>query len=1111
MKKLDTLTHDQLTTLQHASILGTKFSLKDITQILDISKIDIVQACKKLIENELIIPLDENYKYIEHSSNTDIDSSFKFTHDKIQEASNELLSEEDKTSIHIKIAQYYKESYSKNKTIDIFELIFHLNKARKENVFSQSEVIELNEIAATKAYESSSYMAAMNFLEVAFNSLPDKKWETHYAQSLRIATHLSENYYLCAKTQEAEDLYNLLLSKAKTKEDKAKIFEIQMNYYTNQGRADDAISIGSEALKLYGINFPKKVTFIQVLPKLLKIKTKLLFRSDSKILGLPEIENKDALASMKILSNMSPSCFVQSPESMLLNCLNCLDLTLKYGISDVSSYAVSLMAFVETIALGNHSRAFELVKLAYDMNDKVNGKMYRSKLIFAYNNFIQLYHAPIEESINELKMGHVAGINCGDFNFADYCLYSTFSREIYLGRDLTKVYENAVDYSRFADNISDQYIIPMMQVMRRYISELTGHFDPQYESRDKNFNAEEFKNKYVTETDKQNQSWLYIFESMLCYFKRDIKSAYEQVLKAEVVCEDGTQKQIPLYDHYFFSTLICCEMATLDKSTWKMASKIASKNLRELEKVQKQMPKNFRSRYFLALAIKKMVFAPQKEKEISFDFINAISISYEDDYLHIEALACELYGRYLRSKNIALDSAHYLQRAIDLYSRWGANFKVASLKEELSNTQTNDLNKQIDINTFIDVSQSFSNERDLEVLFKNILETSVSFSNSHIGAIFRRDNSKYIIISKDDNTDINNYPQSLIDYAYNSSQIIRIDSRNDLQDYNKDSFFDDNEVCSILILPLIANGEIESVLYLANDQTDKVYTADKTRVLEIISTQMALSIKNAFLFKNLERLVSERTQALEEKTVELELSSKDKETLIRVLCHDLANLLMSGRISFNRLQKTLKNSDIVDEKLEKYLQKISTSFTNQSRVIDNVRHLELAKEEGFKIELKDIDISKVITESIDTFEQQISIKNINIVISEELTDIKVLADELSLGVNIINNLVSNAIKFTFEDGTIEIGLAQSDQHFHHIYIQDSGIGMKDEMVRGMFKDNIHTSTKGTNSEPGSGFGLSIIKSYIGKMEGDITVKSKHKDDFPEESGTRFTLKLKKGA
>ena len=347
MEKLKALEDKELKTIQYASLLGTTFSLKDLSEIVDTTKEVLVHSCKQLIEKELIIPLDDNYKFIKHDSEKELNSYFKFTHDKIQQASNESLSEEQKLDIHIKIARYYKKRHETDQSIDLFDLLYHVNKTIESSIFSNNDIIKLNEEAATKAYESSSYSAAMDFYEIAFRHLPKNKWKDDYQTTLRIATQLSENYYLCAKTKEAEDLYNIIIEKTKTKEDKAKIFEIQMNYYTNQGKADDAISIGSEALKLYGITFPKKVTFLQVLPKLLKIKLKLSLISDEKILNLPVITNKDALASMRILSNMSPSCFVQSPESMLLNCLNCLDLTLKYGISDVSSYAVSLMGFVE--------------------------------------------------------------------------------------------------------------------------------------------------------------------------------------------------------------------------------------------------------------------------------------------------------------------------------------------------------------------------------------------------------------------------------------------------------------------------------------------------------------------------------------------------------------------------------------------------------------------------------------------------------------------------------------------------------------------------------------------------------------------------------------------
>ena len=103
---------------------------------------------------------------------------------------------------------------------------------------------------------------------------------------------------------------------------------------------------------------------------------------------------------------------------------------------------------------------------------------------------------------------------------------------------------------------------------------------------------------------------------------------------------------------------------------------------------------------------------------------------------------------------------------------------------------------------------------------------------------------------------------------------------------------------------------------------------------------------------------------------------------------------------------------------------------------------------------------------------------------------------------IMRNLISNAIKFTPENGEINIYSSEKNGDVS-VFIQDNGIGIKQEDIDKLFNDKVHFTTYGTNQEKGSGLGLKICKELIEMNEGKISVNS------DTGSGSVFNFSLKK--
>ena len=102
---------------------------------------------------------------------------------------------------------------------------------------------------------------------------------------------------------------------------------------------------------------------------------------------------------------------------------------------------------------------------------------------------------------------------------------------------------------------------------------------------------------------------------------------------------------------------------------------------------------------------------------------------------------------------------------------------------------------------------------------------------------------------------------------------------------------------------------------------------------------------------------------------------------------------------------------------------------------------------------------------------------------------------------IIRNLVSNALKFSFKGGVVEISAEKSDNEMVSITIKDHGIGMNQELIDKLFTLTENINRKGTEGEPSTGLGLILCKEFVEKQGGKIWAESK------EGEGSSFIFTL----
>ena len=116
----------------------------------------------------------------------------------------------------------------------------------------------------------------------------------------------------------------------------------------------------------------------------------------------------------------------------------------------------------------------------------------------------------------------------------------------------------------------------------------------------------------------------------------------------------------------------------------------------------------------------------------------------------------------------------------------------------------------------------------------------------------------------------------------------------------------------------------------------------------------------------------------------------------------------------------------------------------------------------------------------------------------------VMADYQWLHLSVLNNVLSNALKFSDPSSKIEV-FSVEEEKWTHLVIRDHGVGIEESRLQKIFQTDMKTSTIGTEGERGTGFGMPLIRLWMEKFHGRVEVSSTTRTDGSEDYGTQVSL------
>jgi len=888
--------------LQTASCIGNKFPLTILASLTRNSQKNTLNDLWEALEEGLLITIAGNPYAVEETS-VDAGVYFKFLHDRVEQAAYSLVSENIKKRNRLTIGR----SLINEKSIEyieefLFDVVSYLN-AGKDLMTDTEELVRLAELnfrAGKKAQKATAYDSSIGYfvegLEIT-NKIP------HTLELVDVYRALAESQYLVGQFEKADQSFKLAFETAgEDKSKKVQIYIAKIQNYSIQGQYAQAVRTIIEAVGMYDMQMPDIEDIDAVNQgfaiELGKYQEYIKANSEESLTQLPSAHG-DMEDCLDILCKGIGEVFMGVPTYFAFYTAKIVNTSIQHGLSKATGVGYVFFSVVLS-SIGDYERAYTLNSIGYKMNEDTFDNKPDSAKVTHLKAYMSVFKESLNNSVDYLSKAFRVGNATGDLAYAAYGI-GTQIRFIapYDVNESLKTAHKAIRFCNLTGNpamaLVGQYQIGVIQ---NWQDESSDDFSFSYEG----FDEQAYVNIFMAGAPVMVA--LHERNRLLTYV---IYGSYKEAL---TIVRDRA-KWFPLAggldlffktDYYFYSVLTVTALIQEGKREDDF-DEIVNEALLDLQALDNLGSINFTHLRLVVEACKAQIEGDLGNAILLFD--EAIVHAETHRFLQHLAIIQEFTGKlYLQRKkeNIA---RIYINGAAHSYELWGTKrpqkflekkypqFFDESTESDGSVTIHRTARKGttihsrqgatstvqsvgLDFQTIIKASQAISSEVKLDTLLSKMLDIVIENAGAGRGVIVRPLDNKFHILadrtteeSRQISSDIElkkRLPLTLIRYVTRSQNTIVLDDARKDKTYGEDTYVIQNDVKSVLCIPVIQQGKVSILIYLENKLVDYVFTSGRVNTLNLLMGQVAVSFENALLYDNMEQEIEKQTSEIKDKS-----------------------------------------------------------------------------------------------------------------------------------------------------------------------------------------------------------------------------------------------------
>jgi predicted ATPase len=944
LQKLPTPTQD---ILKIAACIGNQFDLATLSVVCKQPQDTVAIDLWSSLQAGLVIPEGETYKFFQREDiATKLERpstvTYRFLHDRVQQAAYRLIPDLDKQKTHYQIGKLLQQATTPtDREKKIFDVVNHLNYGIDliTDATERQELVELNWLACQKAKGNTAYAAAHQYVTIALQLLGTTGWQEQYNLSLRLNNTLAELNLLIGDFAAMDEAIDTILGQSQSLLDRITAYRIRIQKYFFQNQLETAVSIGIEVLQKLGVDISLQPTEAEINKFIQRGRESIQEISIPDLLDLPEMEDPERLAIAEIATHiLSPSYMVNPPLFPVLVSL-LVELSVRYGNIASSAhtygcYGVIACNFFKEIEMG-----FAFGRLAADLDRHPVTKTLKGRGMMMCGTFLEHRQTHLNKTLEILSVGYQMSLEVGDLEFVGHNAQMYCFNAFWSGSPLQSLQKKTDAYISVLSNANQALQESYTRLVGQVCSNLLGRVEQPWVLIGKTLDESEWVKHLIANREISGLGFFHLYKIFLCFLFEELLLASDHVANIQEY-SSGLGGFVLEAEYYFYSSLVV--LATISHDSQEEALDRVTENQLQLRDYwAKYAPMNHQHKVDLVEAEKARVLGNRVEAIELYDC--AIAGAKANEYIQEEALANELAAKFYLDWGKEKVASGYMQEAYYCYSRWGAKAKVDDLETRYfhllrpilqpaeksvgtwntlmtiasptvyvnssthKSSSSTSINQAFDFAAILKASQALSSTIELDKLLHQL--TQIILQNSggdRCVLLLPNQTGEWLVraIATLDNTQLcteplvnhPNVPVKLIQYVKNTQEIVVIDElKTDLPVI--DDYLRQHQPKSLLCLPLLNQGQLIGILYLKNDFTIGAFTRDRVEVLNFLCTQAAISLENARLYQQ----AQDYAQQLEQSQLQMIQSEKMASlgNLVAGVAHEINNPLgfLNGSIN----------------------------------------------------------------------------------------------------------------------------------------------------------------------------------------------------------------------